>query len=81
MKKRRPTTDLSVEEEALAPARKVARQELREDGTLELVQPEQPINTVKKPTRSIKEAKKLHKERVRVQKRGDYTTSLYEASF
>jgi hypothetical protein len=64
-KKRRSSTDLSVEEEALSPVRKQGRFDQPEEVTRELGHVEEVPIIVKKPSRSVREAKKLHKERVR----------------
>lgn len=64
-KKRRSSVDLEAEEMATAPSRKMAKLDGLEEVSQELVAPDTQASPVKKPSRSVREAKKLHKERVR----------------
>lgn len=64
-KKRRPAADLTADEVELAPPNKSPKIDALEDVSHELVPTQYTSSPVKKPTRSIKESKKLHKERVR----------------
>jgi len=64
-KKRRSHLDLSADEMATAPSRKVSKLDATEEVSQELVHAESQVSPLKKPSRSVREAKKLHKERVR----------------
>lgn len=59
--------DQPADEVELAPSRKVSKHE-SEDASQELIASQESPNHAKRPWRSVKEARKTHKERVRALK-------------
>lgn len=49
----------------MAPQRKMSHFEMGEEVTQELIAGSEMVKLTKKPSRGVREAKKLHKERVR----------------